>query len=122
MGPNQITQISIYIDESPKNNFCFISIPNTYLETDFYEGIIKKINNPYTDFLPFRTLDRPTILEESETVGATIYIDYDDKDDNELIGKHVTDVDKFDSSNYFEYINSNKPSPLQIHKSIQGLH
>ena len=66
--------------------------------------------------MPFRTLNRPTILEESEIVGAAIDIDYDDKDDNELIGKHVTDVDKFDSSTYFKYINSDKPSPLQIHK------
>ena len=47
-------------------------------------------------------------------------MDYDDKDDNDFLGKHVTDLEEFDSSSYFEYINSE--SLLVFRSIIQSKH
>ena len=49
------------------------------------------------------------------------YVEKFNKNDNEFFSKHVTDLEEFDSSSYFEYINSDIPSPLQIHDSIKAL-
>ena len=76
LDAHQNTPVSVYIDKAPKHNFCFISFPNSFFETRNDERIIKRVNEPFSEFILFITKKHNITLQKSEIIGAAIYLDH----------------------------------------------
>merc|ERR1712082_597612 len=117
LPPDTISQIKCYIENCPPNQFSSIVVPNIFIDSEIVGGILKRIKSPNCQYFEFKTLDRPVQSTQSEIVGGILFLDNEKKGFDEKIFEETID---FDSTQFFEYINSDLPSPIENPK-IQAI-
>ena len=103
LSKNQIGQVKCYVDKAPPNNFCFLVLPASPFHTNTFEGIVKRVKSPNSQFFEFKTQDRNVQLDQNEVVGAVIYLDYQF---NSMNDPPLIETEDLDTSKIFEYIDS----------------
>jgi hypothetical protein len=50
LSKNQVGQVKCYVDKAPPNNFCFLVLPASPFHTNTFEGIVKRVKSPNSQF------------------------------------------------------------------------
>ena len=97
LAPNMIGQVKCFIDSCPPNDFCSIVIPNSHIDSNVTGGILKRVKAPNSEYFEYKTLERPIQLRQGEVLGAVIFINNEQSQQNDV---PFIEKDDFDPANF----------------------
>ena len=53
-----VGQIKCFIEGAPINNYCFLVMPASHINTDIFGGILKRVKAPNSEHFEFKTLEK----------------------------------------------------------------
>ena len=70
LPPNNISQVKFDIENCPPKQFSSIVVPNSFIDSEIVEGILKRIKSPNCQHFDYKKLDNPVQLTQGEIVGG----------------------------------------------------